>query len=284
MSSLLLIVLYNKKIEASQTLATLLDSNYQGEIFIFNNGPNSVSLDEPLLSSLESKFAKVHFEQDITNRPLSVMYNDILSLPEYDVFYLFDDDTSIPSDFFETPFTDSDLGLPIIRDVSNNQAFYPAVNDCIALEQGPLHNNDDVISIGSGLIISRSLLDKFCRHKLKPFDERFSLYGVDFSLFRRIRNLKSSGEVIKISIKGELSHSLSRVGGKKSKARELERIIDRVLCKIHYSNRLPILTYGHLACMVLISLLKFDFKTARVIIMVIRDKCHPRSKKFKFRW
>lgn len=284
MRSLLLIVIYNKQLKDASTLTSLINSNYHGDVFIFNNGPALIDFSEGIRHPIEKRFGNVYFEQDVSNKPLSVMYNDILSIDGYDYYYLFDDDTSIPCNFFSVHSEPSDLNIPVIKDTFNEKVFYPLVNNKIFDKQVSLNNNDDIISIGSGLMLSQKLLGVFRRHNMKPFDERFSLYGVDFSLFRRIRILKFRGEFFSINIKGIICHSLSRVDVAPSKTRNIERIIDQVLCKIHYSRRLPIITYPHLGLLILTSAIKGDFITSKIIINLIRDKCHPRSKCFKSRW
>ncbi|MCC3719626.1 hypothetical protein LLQ54_13655 [Rouxiella badensis] len=284
MRSLLLIVLYNKQVKDAKTINSLLKSNYQGEIYIFNNGPNSIELNNDTRKSLEGKFVKVHFEQDVNNRPLSVMYNDILSLKGYDEFYLFDDDTEVPVDFFNLAVCDADLILPIIRDTADIESFYPLVNGHVKTTYGDLENGANVLSVGSGLKLSSSLLDKFHKHNMKPFDERFSLYGVDFSLFRRINILNSMGETVSITVRGVLNHSLSRIESKPSKWRETERLSDQILTKIHYSRRAPITTYSHIFYLAVARIIRGDFYSARLILRLAIRKCHPRSEKYKFRW
>lgn len=284
MRSLLLIVLYNKEIRDSQTVVSLLKTNYAGELLIFNNGPKSILQDNAILNTLKSKYERVYFEEDVSNRPLSVMYNDVLLKEGYDEYFLFDDDTSLPIDFFDIEKDKSDIVIPLIKNFSNEEVFYPLVNGKVEYTLGILKNSDYVLSVGSGLMLSKSLVDKFLRNNLKPFDERFSLYGVDFSLFRRIDILKSLGEQVYIKVYGRLNHSLSRIDEKTSKWREIERLTDKILTKIHYSKRSPIVTYSHIAFIVLQKICVGDITSAKIILKLIKSKCHPRSEIFKSRW
>lgn len=55
--------------------------------------------------------------------------------------------------------------------------------------------NDKIISIGSGLVIYKSLVECFRKDNLKLFDERYALYGVDYSFFRRIQRIKKQYDI-----------------------------------------------------------------------------------------
>ncbi|MCV5209674.1 hypothetical protein OFC00_32845, partial [Escherichia coli] len=57
----------------------------------------------------------VRIEEDLNNRPLSIIYDDFLELIGYDNYFIFDDDTVIPNDFFSAKIRNNcQLSLPLI--------------------------------------------------------------------------------------------------------------------------------------------------------------------------
>lgn len=78
----ILVVLYNKEIDESKTLTTLLNNfNHEERItlYIVNNGPRKINLSNLLSSRFESKFRQVIFKEYTENKPLSKM----VMLPTY---------------------------------------------------------------------------------------------------------------------------------------------------------------------------------------------------------
>ncbi|WP_368082658.1 hypothetical protein [Klebsiella michiganensis] len=188
---------------------------------------------------MQEKYSHINIFEDVNNRPLSTIYNDFLNIEDYDCYYLFDDDTAIPSNFFATEqHVEYDLSLPVIVSDKSGDAVYPIVNNNVfTAGEFPFKDSDEVISIGSGLMINKSLVLKFKKIGIKPFDERFALYGVDYSLFRRLPFLKRAGYVVRMGISGMLHHSLSSEENHISAFRKRERLIDIVLTKLHYSEK-----------------------------------------------
>ncbi|NYY80409.1 hypothetical protein DMH27_09765 [Raoultella planticola] len=77
MNALIIVVIYNKKIQSSQTLNSLLHTfATDSHLLIFNNGPESLELDDDIYKSLKDKFNNnIFIQEDLSNRPLSVLYN-----------------------------------------------------------------------------------------------------------------------------------------------------------------------------------------------------------------
>lgn len=285
MKAITLVVIYNKKIEDSTTIKSLLLSNYSGDLYIFNNGPAAINVSADCLESLQEKYSHINIFEDVNNRPLSTIYNDFLNIGDYDCYYLFDDDTAIPSNFFATEqHVEYDLSLPVIVSDKSGDAVYPIVNNNVFTEnEFPFKDSDEVISIGSGLMINKSLVLKFKKIGIKPFDERFALYGVDYSLFRRLPFLKRAGYVVRIGISGMLHHSLSSEENHISAFRKRERLIDIVLTKLHYSRRNRSLQLLSILKTMAEQAIKSDFGTFKILLGVCLRQEHPRSTQYRNR-
>lgn len=287
MSSIVLVVIYNKLLNQSNTVKSIANSDYFGDVVIFNNGPNQLMYeDDYLFCHMKEKGCSIKIVEDLSNRPLSVIYNDFLNYSGYDYYFIFDDDTEFDSSFFEEKWqTNADISLPIIKSVTTKKIYYPIIDNKTYVMNQKLQNSQEIISIGSGLMINSSLIGKFRRNKLNLFDERFALYGVDYSVFRRINLLKNKNENINFDISGVLLHSLSRIDEEKySKFRNKERAIDLLLTKMYYPRRFGFFNLLSILKTLFTQLIKKDFCVFYVLIKVLILKSHPRSYKYKYRW
>lgn len=283
MKNISLVILFNKKIEDSTTLQTLLSSHYNGALVIFNNGPREISSSSPLFFQLEHQCSEVTLIQDIRNKPLSMIYNEFLLLNGYNNYFIFDDDTHIPDSFFENKCNDNfDLSVPLIVSNKTGKIFYPIINGVVSqVSASNIVNSDEVISIGSGLLIKDTLIRIFNEHKMQLFDDRFALYGVDYSLFRRVSRLKRSNILIKIDVSGELQHSLSSEDNDISKFRVQERLIDLILTKLFYSERRGFFKYLSIGKTFLQNILANKISNGMLILLVLFYREHPRVRKFR---
>jgi len=245
-NTIIFVIIYNKKVEDSKTILSLLKMECENyDLKIINNGPELVDVNY-VENELCNKKTNVTLEQYLENKPLSILYNKLLKESySYDRFIFFDDDTLIPECFFgdinSSFYNGLDLQLPKIISDLDKTIYYPLVNDVVIssnAEKIKLKHDDSIFSIGSGLIIYKSLLEKFNVNNKKLFDERFAFYGVDVSLFKRINLLKKTGTSFNIQLCSEIYHDLSRVNSKNNFFRERERMYDSILSKIHYSNGL----------------------------------------------
>lgn len=282
MKTIILVLLYDKAIDESETLISLKDNEYTNyDLVIYNNGPNLLG-DDPLFNDLKVKLNSINLYQDISNKPLSIVYNDFFSNNKaYDRFIIFDDDTIIPGGFFSDidsslKHSDIDLQLPLIKSKTTDEIFYPAANSKVIFSERSFGNNEYILSIGSGLIIYSKLISLFNQYNLTLFDERFALYGVDFSLFRRIQRLKDRGEIINIQCKSFLWHSLSRTDSNDSLWRQNERLIDTVLSILFYTPLYKII-YS-ISKLLFINALKLNTNNIKTIINVLMIRKHPRCK------
>lgn len=131
-----------------------------------------------------------------------------------------------------------DLQLPLIVEKKSNDIYYPLINGCVAKHNNIHIGNDEfVVSVGSGVVIYKSLLEKFSSFDLQPFDERFALYGVDTSFFLRLKMIKSKGRDVNIQVASQIYHSLSRVNSTFSPFRHRERLYDALLTNMYYKDK-----------------------------------------------
>lgn len=97
----IIVVLYGKEISDSVTLNTLKCSRFfenKDQLVIVNNGPSYIKTDVPLVRELSLKF-DIEILNKINNEPLSSLYNWFLEKYENDYYVIFDDDTTVPTDF-----------------------------------------------------------------------------------------------------------------------------------------------------------------------------------------
>ncbi len=247
----ILVVLFNRDTILNDTTKSLLK---QGELLgtvdliIFNNGPGQfLDLNNEFIDSLRSIYSLVEIKQDINNNPLSVIYNEFVKKYPSDYYLILDDDTKISSDYINKTLKlaieeSPDVLLPAIISNHNGEVYYPFIDGSpikdSMIKAGCRIVNNDVCSIGSGLTISHRVLQEFSREGLDAFDERFALYGVDFSFFRRLNFLKYSGCEVSCYIVDYIIHDMSGVQKKISRNRYIEREFDKVLSIKHHSSNL----------------------------------------------
>ncbi|HFI5640603.1 TPA: glycosyltransferase family 2 protein [Raoultella planticola] len=188
----ILIVLYDKEICDSTTVESLTKLELEGvRIIIHNNGPHIINLTKQQDYIFKNKGADVILVNSIENKPLSVIYNDFINANlDCEIFSIFDDDSRISIDYISIIKNHSfEIELPKIMSRVDHKIYYPTVDKIVFSEDGEIIASD-VFSIGSGLTITRGVIDKFNNHKMNLFDEHYALYGVDFSFFRRLKKLQ----------------------------------------------------------------------------------------------
>lgn len=231
-----LVVVYDKKLEQSSTLKSLLDiAEYDFFCEIVNNGPEVV--DVRSLKSVGN--IKFNIKQCIENRPLSSIYNDFIrDHSDADRFVILDDDSVLSASFikraFEGDCSSYDLELPKIYD-TNGQLYYPLMNwHAITADLSKLDiKKNSIFSIGSGLIIGSSLVEKFNSKKVQLFNEAFSLYGVDFSFFWELQLNNFNGLIV--TSYSSLVHNMS-LHGEISEFKRKELYINFSIQMRHYPS------------------------------------------------
>lgn len=281
------VVIFGKQPTDSLTLKKLYSiKNINYKLLIINNGPAMVTIDDSLLQSfLNNKGIELSIENYIENRPLSIIYNEVIGNNKvFERFVLFDDDSDLDDDFFSdldaTVQSNTDLQLPVILD--KGVIYYPVINGKPVQEQcmhsmNKLEYSDGLFSIGSGLVIYNSLVEKFNSINMKLFDDRFALYGVDYSLFRRLSMLRNLHIDVNIIISSKINHSLSRIDDKFSPWRHKERLYDIVLTEKYYSKNI----FSSLLSLIklsMVELLKGRGRNVSLIIYTFFIGHHPRCK------
>lgn len=287
MKTIVAVVIFGKQPTDSLTLKKLYSiKNINYKLLIINNGPAMVTIDDSLLQSfLNNKGIELSIENYIENRPLSIIYNEVISNNKvFERFVLFDDDSDLDDDFFSdldaTVQSNTDLQLPVILD--KGVIYYPVINGKPVQEQcmhsmNKLEYSDGLFSIGSGLVIYNSLVEKFNSINMKLFDDRFALYGVDYSLFRRLSMLRNLHIDVNIIISSKINHSLSRIDDKFSPWRHKERLYDIVLTEKYYSKNI----FSSLLSLIklsMVELLKGRGRNVSLIIYTFFIGHHPRCK------
>ncbi|WP_046223478.1 glycosyltransferase family 2 protein [Vibrio sp. ECSMB14106] len=223
----ILIVVYNESLDNCTSLLSIINSDiisrFNGslKITIVNNGPNRVSFPDYLVNY---NYA-ITLLQPLKNLPLSKIYNETIINSDSDYYMILDHDSNLSPEYLsdvEKICNDEFihyLSVPIIYDDKG------IVSPIFTRESiADIKCDDLVTGIGSGIIISSILKMDFLEKYNEVFDGRFALYGVDTSLFRRLKILNNTNRIN--YIRG-FDHSFSKdTAEHKSQFRMNERAID----------------------------------------------------------
>lgn len=124
----IVVVVYNKKIEDSATLNTLVEHDFfNSKLVIHNNGPESITLKGKLAEKIEAKFKCVELINSLNNLPLSMLYNDFIrNNEEAGRFIILDDDSTITEAFVRAVnYNEDDMELPRIISRVDGVTYYP---------------------------------------------------------------------------------------------------------------------------------------------------------------
>ncbi|UAY97585.1 glycosyltransferase family 2 protein [Dickeya dadantii] len=271
----ILVVLYNKGLESSTTLQTLIQHPFKSiKLTIHNNGPFRISEEDSFFLRLKTIYEQVELVNCLENQPLSQVYNRFIANNlQVERWVILDDDTTINESFwFTVEHTQADIECPRIISSINYKTYYPISKGEIVLSYQDL-DSATTFSIGSGLIIRRRLWDIFERHDLSLFDENYALYGVDFSVFRRIHRLSAFGEKFVLRSSCYLEHGLSRLEKNESEFRIAENLIDLAISARRYPQ---LHLYYHLGRRLLKQFFLLRFKTVMVTMQAFFRGKHPR--------
>ncbi|KFD17371.1 hypothetical protein GTPT_3208 [Tatumella ptyseos ATCC 33301] len=280
MKTLIVVILYNKLFCQSKTLISLCHISLPGSsLLVVNNGPELLDEDDEFLDKLTG-YDCVDFINSNSNRPLSHIYNEVLEKQSgFERYILLDDDTSISKEYFSHPeigLKDLYLVVPRIIDIKTGLNSYPQINRVVYTGvDGFLPLDKDVLSIGSGLIIYRKLIDLFSRKKIELFDSNFALYGVDMSIFRKINRLNKISQCVPVYVHHFLVHEMSSTSGQVSEWRKLERLYDEVLSCLYYSKT-PFHMMYNMSRLFLKEFVRLRFSNLVNITKAIINGRHPR--------
>lgn len=245
----LLVVLYNKGIEESETIKTLINYDIKNiEVVLVNNGPSNIVFECELYSILKSKAHSVSTYNFLENKPLSEIYNNFIQEHNnVDEYVIFDDDSRPQQSYMKILLGNEvkyDILTPKILSTSDNKIYYPKVNGII-VEDTCYVDEKNIISISSGISISKKLIQELLNKYGTIFDQRFALYGVDTSFFIRINRMCKVGLNMQVYSGGIIEHSLSRVDNEvqQSKFRLKERMYDIAISARFYPEYISTFTY-----------------------------------------
>lgn len=284
----ILVVIYDKQLDGSNTLKSLLNVR-SGNLFltIVNNGPNILSPDSEIHFKLNEKFKVVEVIEHTNNKPLRILYNDfIASMDDADYYILMDDDSILTDEYISMISSlgknDFDVLVPRIKSIKDDCIYYPVEHGSVIVEDRIL-DSMKVFSIGSGMIISKCCVEKILTFFSNVFDERYAFYGVDMSIFRRIRIIsrKIKGNDFLIVSKSMVLHSLSRVDSPLTFFRASERLIDAALTFRNYFSVLNAIDFFRilLKCFPTLGL----NNSLKISLTTFFNGCHFRIKKWNSR-
>lgn len=243
-----IVILYGTAIHECTTINTLLkhiNRPINLTIHVWNNGP--ALLNEQDIAEFFNKATalgiKVEIYQDIRNVALSKIYNFFLNQNKADFITIFDQDSDVAADLFTTleQHQDLDMVLPLCHLRGNEDHIeYPAYKEgkqiTVIKEEGML-DATRVVSIASGLSLSKGLIDKLKQNNQPIFDENLAFYAIDTMFFlHRLRSIKD----LKIGCFGKIIHSLSEFEQKSnvvSYRRNLELLYFDTVYKLNYKNK-----------------------------------------------
>lgn len=202
------VILYNKKAADSATIESLLKNitnDFNSKIIIWNNGNTCCEFDH-----LDLCGCNVELIDNRSNQSLAKIYNSIISRVNSNKYILLDDDSLLTKGYFKDLFTSkiNTVCIPVIT--AGSCIISPtALKGHFSL--GYLSRDTVLQGIGSGLALSRYIIDDILMTQDAVFDERFFLYGVDSVFFKKLFSLDKNQYIS--MIKG-FEHDLSRLDKK----------------------------------------------------------------------
>ena len=270
----LVVVLYGKELQDSKTLMSLLKYEFKfNTLLVYNNGPSLLSTDNTFICMLKNRFEQVTVIEDITNAPLSKIYNYFLKNVKSNSYVILDDDTELNENYIfmliqNASKQEYDLVIPKIISFDSRQ-YYPISNGVVIEKEGYIEGETNLLSISSGIVLNKSIFSKMLLNDNNIFDERYALYGVDTSFFKKI----TKNPDVKICISSYLSHSLSRAESKDNYFRRKERLIDLAISTRCYPS---LFNYYYYLKKLISLLFTCEFKLAILMIHVFLKGRHPK--------
>jgi GT2 family glycosyltransferase len=238
----ILVVTYNCSMERSQTIHSLSTSKvgFDGvRLCIWNNGPKEIPVPTDTLAALGEKGFEVTIKQTPWNAPLSWIYNFFIEKNPADRYVILDHDSTLSEEYLQYIVENKDvfLGMPIVK--IKGVPRYPLVRKKFSI--GPYAKNDEIRTVGSGLLISQEAIDAVKNSYGNVFDENFALYEVDTSFVQRVQRIREDNQ---FKIIPSIEHSFSDFEEEKKEIkrfRRIERSYSFGLQLRHYPTRRAVL-------------------------------------------
>ncbi|EPL08524.1 glycosyltransferase [Pseudomonas sp. CF161] len=214
-SYIILTVLYNKDLDCSETINSLIKSKYRLEkstLFIWDNSTTPQTLEK--LANLRSQFEKTEiiYKHTPENMSLSEIYNTFLDeiFVSRDFVVLLDHDTSFDENFFlaheKSLNNNNNINLYLPKVIFKNeivspcrQLFYKSL-PYKTLKHGT-YTSSNKTAINSGMIIRWSYFSDIFR----GYDTRLKFYGTDDYFMREYRKINRFFYVLDYSIHHDLT-------------------------------------------------------------------------------
>ncbi|WP_076542422.1 hypothetical protein [Shewanella sp. UCD-KL21] len=208
-NNIFVVVVYNKFISESKTLKNILSSRVdfcKSKLIIWNNGPNGIFLVESEIN--KSTFKSVELVETLNNSSLSMIYNNVISNNESHKYIFLDDDSDLSEQYLEhlSYVATDQVAVPIIS--SSKVIVSPQIDNHSLSANSVISDYKAAMGIASGLVVGSCVVTAMKKQYGCVFDERFYLYGVDTSFFKRLIELKDKPSIY---ILNGFEHSLSRL-------------------------------------------------------------------------
>ncbi|MDR6295896.1 MAG: hypothetical protein V4752_11345 [Pantoea dispersa] len=231
--TLFVVILIGISYKDSRILNCMMNKAYVDiDLLIINRGPIPLRFDKDFIHTLGFYVNNIDIKEFINERPLGELFNEIIEdNHESDRFLFFDADSILGKEYISKldlyHETDVDLQIPKVRGRLDGKVYYPIINELVP-------NNDDglkinlhhsVQSIGLGLVIYRSLVDKFSTKRMSVFDNHFTFNELENGFFKRLDMLRSENINVVIQVVNTLDYALYPSYGMQTKWRFLERLL-----------------------------------------------------------
>ncbi|PKG98758.1 hypothetical protein [Paraglaciecola sp. MB-3u-78] len=274
-----LVLLYNNEISTSTTLNTLLNSEieyHNCKLIIWNNGPSSLNCKDTM--PFRAMGLNVNIQETINNESLAKIYNKFIKLVKSHKYVILDDDSHLNKNYLELTLnaTECELCVPMIT--YKNKIAGPKCNGIIVSQIKKLDVDDKLMTIGSGMVIGNKVVSDVAAIYGSTFDERFYLYGVDYTFCHRVNQISS----IDIRIIQGFEHSLSRFIDEEdlvTQFRLKERSYDQAL-RLRYYNSWMRSSYRVIRILV-VHLVKKVSKKKQSILLVDFLKAYIKGKHYR---
>jgi len=196
------------------------------KLLVWNNGPHSFSEGEvnALIASFPSS-VHVVVQDHLDNQPLSDVYNNVIRQVRSDRYCFLDDDSRPDGNYLSALCSGTTADLIVPKIMSGGQQHGPRIAKGLMREGVTvLEGASNFFAVGSGMALSRYLVDSLECCFGEAFDRAFAFYGVDTSLCIRLERL-ALNQSIAVCCAGTIDHDLSRLsaGAARSPFRRTER-------------------------------------------------------------
>lgn len=235
--TIFVVILSGKNYKDSRVLNCMMNRTYADtDLLIINRGPTPLQFDKDFIHTLGFFVSSIDIKESIGELPLGEVCNDVIRSNErYERFIFIDDDSVLNKEYIKRldryHENGVDLQIPSIRGRLDGKVYFPIINDAVCKTSDGLKINTavNVKSLGLGLVIYRSLVEKFSAISTGVFDNHFTLNGCDTGFFSRLELLKMEKIDVAIQVVNTLNYSLAQSHDLTSKWRLLDKIRDGFL-------------------------------------------------------